>query len=66
MRSSSLVLFALGFVVLADAPVLAQRGRHRHGDQEAARYGWLGDLEQGNAQARQSGKPLMVVLRCVP
>jgi hypothetical protein len=66
MRSGSLVLFALGLMALAENPVLAQRGRDRRGDQPAARHGWLGDLEQGKARARQSGKPLMVVLRCVP
>jgi hypothetical protein len=66
MRSGSLVLFALGLVALADAPALAQRGRDRRGDQQAARHGWLADLEQGKARARQSGQPLMVVLRCAP
>jgi hypothetical protein len=66
MRNGSLVLFALGLVALADTPALAQRGRDRRGDQEAARHGWLADLEQGKERARQSGKPLMVVLRCVP
>jgi hypothetical protein len=66
MRRVFLVLFVLGLMALADTPVLAQRGRDRRGGQEAARHGWLADLEQGKGSARQSGKPLMVVLRCVP
>ena len=66
MRSGSLLLFALGLTALVDTPLLAQRGRDRRGDPQAARYGWLSDLEQGKVRARQSGKPLMVVLRCVP
>ena len=65
MRSAFFVLSALGLTALAGTPLLAQRGRNRLGDYEAS-YGWLSDLEQGKAKARQGGKPLMVVLRCVP
>jgi hypothetical protein len=54
---------ALGLLVVADSSVLAQRGRR---GPQGGRYGWLGSLEQGQAQARQAGKPLMVVLRCEP
>jgi len=58
------VLFlALGMVVLADAPLMAQP---RRGDRSAAEYGWIFSLEQGKALARASGKPLMVAVRCVP
>jgi hypothetical protein len=63
MKGRCAVLLALGFLGLADTPVLAQRGR---GDPRGSRYGWLSSLEAGKAQARSSGKPLMVVLRCVP
>jgi hypothetical protein len=35
-------------------------------EQAAAKYGWLSGLEEGKAQARKTGQPLMVVLRCVP
>ena len=55
---------AFGLVVLCDASVLAQPGRR--GEPQAFRYGWLPSLEQGEAQARKNGKPLMVVVRCVP
>ena len=57
-------VLALGLLALSDAPLRAQpRGP---GDPQAARYGWLPSLEQGKARARETGKPLMVVLRCVP
>jgi hypothetical protein len=35
-------------------------------DPEALRNGWVFSLEEGQAQGRKSGKPLMVVLRCNP
>jgi hypothetical protein len=52
----------LGLLVVT-APLSAQPRRDAG---EVARYGWLSSLEAGKAQAKQSGKPLMVVLRCVP
>jgi hypothetical protein len=55
---------ALGMVVLSVAPASAQLRPRR--DQDAGRYGWLPSLSTGKAQAQKSGKPLMVVLRCVP
>ena len=61
MKSCAAIL-ALGLLVVADSSALAQRRRGPQG----GRYGWLGSLEQGKAQARESGKPLMVVLRCEP
>ncbi len=60
------VLLALGFVVLADASLFAQPRGGRRGDPQASRYGWLPTLAEGKAQARKSGKPLLVVIRCVP
>ncbi len=33
---------------------------------EAERYGWRLSLEAGRVAAEQSGKPLMVVIRCIP
>jgi hypothetical protein len=54
--------FALAFLLLAVASLPAQP----RGDVQPARYGWLSSLEAGKSQAKASGKPLMVVLRCVP
>ena len=56
---------ALAALALTDSPVLAQRGR-RGGEQDAFRNGWVFGLSRGKELARKTGKPLMVVLRCVP
>ncbi len=65
MPSRRLFLFALGLFVLAAAPLPAQPRGFGRGD-PAAQYAWLPSLEAGKVQAKQSGKPLMVVIRCVP
>ena len=62
MRSFVVALVALAGVALSEAPALAQRGR----GQAAARNGWLFSLDAGKRLARETGKPLMVVLRCEP
>jgi len=64
MRSSVLAVLALSCVALSDASLFAQRGRRV--DFSARRHGWLFSLAEGRRQAARSGKPLMVVLRCVP
>jgi hypothetical protein len=64
--SSRVVFLAIGFVSLTSGPLLAQPGGPRRGEQDAVRNGWVFSLEEGKAQARKSGKPLMVVVRCVP
>jgi hypothetical protein len=53
--------FAALSVLAVAGPALAQRG----GDQ-ASKYGWLSSLEAGKSEARRTGKPLMVAIRCVP
>ena len=64
MNRGLLCLVAFGFLLAAQKPVQAQPpGR---GDAVAAKYGWISDLDDGFAQAAKSGKPLMVVFRCVP
>jgi hypothetical protein len=65
MKGGLSVLLALGFVALVNAPLLAQ-SREERGEEVAAKHGWLTSLEEGKAQARKSGKPLMVVFRCLP
>jgi hypothetical protein len=67
MKSRYLLLVALGALACGDSSLRAQKGGPKgFGDPQAAKYGWLSTLEEGKAQARQNGKPLMVVLRCVP
>jgi len=73
MRRRFVLLLALVFVIpLAWLPAQQrprrgenQRGMRR-GDQAAGEHGWIFNLEEGKAQARKSGKPLMVMVRCVP
>jgi hypothetical protein len=64
MKGGLGIILACGLVVVAGAPAPAQP--ERGGEPEASRYGWLPSLEAGKARARQSGKPLMVVVRCLP
>jgi hypothetical protein len=59
--AAALALCVLGY---AADPAAAQKGGK--GDQEAVRQGWIFSLEEGKTQARKTGKPLMVVVRCVP
>jgi hypothetical protein len=66
MRSGLVVCLALGAVVLDDANLQAQRrGRFGRGPRGGL-DGWIFSLESGKAEARRTGKPLMVVLRCAP
>jgi hypothetical protein len=65
MRCASLAVAAIGLAGWAASAAEAQFKGDRFGP-SAFGYGWLGSLEQGKAQAQQSGKPLMVVIRCVP
>jgi hypothetical protein len=57
---STISAFAL--VAFLSPMIHAQPGR----DGNAGRYGWLSDLRSGKEQAKKTGKPMMVVLRCVP
>jgi hypothetical protein len=65
MHSRFAALLALGAVALAGSPAPGQF-RGGRGEQNAGRYGWLSSLEEGKSQAARTGKPLMVVVRCVP
>ena len=33
---------------------------------DAARHGWYADYPAGKAEAKRTGKPIMLVLRCEP
>ena len=59
----------LPLLLLACAPAAQDRAtRVRNDRQQVVAHGqWIyDDLERGLAEARQSGKPLVVVLRCIP
>jgi hypothetical protein len=64
MRSPTF-LIALGMFALAGSSANAQP-KGKGGENSGARYGWLSSLSDGKDQARTTGKPMMVVLRCVP
>jgi hypothetical protein len=67
MKCAAVVLAAVGLVGLGESALFAQpRGPRRGGEEAGGKFGWLSSLEQGKAQARKSGKPIMVVLRCQP
>lgn len=65
MRMVATRAIVIAVTVLSATPALAQRMRGLS-PQEAARHGWLGDYEQAKRQARTTGKPIMLVFRCVP
>ena len=60
--TARIFLLALGLATLSEAPLRAQFRRQ----DPAAENGWLFSLGAGKSRARASGKPLMVVIRCVP
>jgi hypothetical protein len=66
MKPGLVLSLALGFLALVEMPLMGQPRSQRRANGEADEYGWLSSLEEGKARARQSGRPLMVVVRCVP
>jgi hypothetical protein len=60
------LLLSVTVLGIAAVPVSAQRRGPRGGEEDAARYGWTFNLEAAKKSARHTGKPIMVVLRCVP
>jgi hypothetical protein len=65
MRCSFLAVLTIAGLALTHASACAQHGRDED-EHAAGRNGWGSSLAAGLRQARQTGKPLMVVLRCVP
>ena len=60
-------LFFIGLLVLALLPLPdKEKLKSALGDTAPAGTWIYDDLEAGYAEAARSGKPLMVVLRCVP
>jgi hypothetical protein len=66
MKSGFIAVVVFGVLAAAAAPASAQPRRGRGRNLEAGRNGWVMSLDRGRSLARQAGKPLMVVLRCVP
>lgn len=66
MRSGVVASLVLVSLLGVDVTAEAQFGMGRRGEGEAVKHGWIFSLEQGKARAKESGKPLMVVIRCVP
>jgi hypothetical protein len=65
MRSPLAAVLTVTAILLSDASAFAQRGR-RGGGFDGFRNGWQFSLRTGKELARQTGKPLMVVIRCQP
>lgn len=58
-------LLAFGLIALLGTHANAQfKGKGK--EASASKYGWLSSLADGRSEANASGKPMMVVLRCVP
>lgn len=64
MKTPILLLSALILAACSQSPALAQKGKRPGVD--ASRYGWLFGMTEGKQQAKKTGKPMMVVLRCQP
>lgn len=63
MRSLTFGLIALALSGLDATPVSAQKRKFRD---DAVRYGWTEDLPAAMKEAKQTGKPVVVILRCIP
>jgi hypothetical protein len=71
IRSAAVVLLAAGVagVAVERAPAQGRGGRPgfvRPERETGAEHGWLNDYAEARDLARKTGKPLMVVFRCVP
>lgn len=67
MRSQTIWNAGLMLVSLVTLPTgHACRAQGGGWQAEARHYGWQLDFESARRAAQRSGKPLMVVIRCVP
>lgn len=66
MKFLTVTCLAVTALTLTDSSLFAQRGRRGGNEVAAAKNGWLFSLREGKQRAQQSGKPLMVVVRCAP
>jgi len=63
------MLWNVGLTLVAVAAMAAYPPCRAQGggwQAEARHYGWQLDFESAKRSAKRSGKPLMVVVRCVP
>ncbi len=63
MRSLTVGLIALALSGLYPATASAQKGKFRD---DAERFGWTEDLPAAMKEAKRTGKPVIVILRCIP
>lgn len=67
MHAKVAIAFVLGGLVVPCAALQAQPELQRNlKDTNVGRHWIYNDLKEGNAQAQATGKPLLVVFRCVP
>ena len=66
MKSGIISIITLVTVSWSFALAQSRDTGHVVPDPEALRNGWIFSLKEGESRARQSGKPIMVVLRCNP
>lgn len=64
MKRLGIGLLVLGVTVSTVLPVHAQK--RSRGQENAGKYRWMSSYAGARKLARKTGKPLMVVIRCVP
>lgn len=64
-RSLILMTMMSASLTLANSAPCQAQGRGR-GRDDVQRYGWHTSYTRAKEEAQKTGKPLMVVLRCIP
>jgi hypothetical protein len=62
---TGLVGVRLGIGFSPGRPVVESQSQRR-GVESGMEFGWLTDYEEGRKLAQATGKPMMVVFRCIP
>lgn len=63
MRNQVLGWVGITMLILCGSAVAQGGGR---GQREARENGWLNNYQSARDEAKKSGKPIMLVFRCVP
>ena len=67
MHAKSTISLVLGMIFAPSPWLHAQEDLQRNlKDTDVGKHWIYNDLKEGNAQAKATGKPLLVVFRCVP